>query len=117
MEGMDNMSVTDNEVIDGIACDGETLILEIYDHLDFEGAFEYDHMMILQEKLNTYIFFINTRQYVDVYPDREFSTYLIRIHFLHEIADSCRKYIRVSNEKLLSSNIKLLAYRQGSRLC
>ena len=50
------MAVTDVNVIDGIAFDDDnkTLIMEIYDHLHFEGKFEFDHIVILQDKLNTY---------------------------------------------------------------
>ena len=37
------MAVTDVNVIDGIAFDDDnkTLIMEIYDHLHFEGKFEF----------------------------------------------------------------------------
>ena len=43
------MAVTDVNVIDGIAFDDDnkTLIMEIYDHLHFEGKFEFDHIVIL----------------------------------------------------------------------
>ena len=42
------MAVTDVNVIDGIAFDDDnkTLIMEIYDHLHFEGKFEFDHIVI-----------------------------------------------------------------------
>lgn len=41
------MAVTDVNVIDGIAFDdNKTLIMEIYDHLHFEGKFEFDHIVI-----------------------------------------------------------------------
>ena len=42
------MAVTDVNVIDGIAFDDDnkTLIMEIYDHLHFEGKFEFDHFVI-----------------------------------------------------------------------
>ena len=45
------MAVTDVNVIDGIAFDDDnkTLIMEIYDHLHFEGKFEFDHIVILQD--------------------------------------------------------------------
>lgn len=51
------MAVTDSQTIDGIAYDDNatTLILEIYDHLNFDGKFEFDHLAILQDKLNSYI--------------------------------------------------------------
>ena len=49
------MAVTDVNVIDGIAFDDDnkTFIMAIYDHWHFEGKFEFDHIVILQDKLNT----------------------------------------------------------------
>ena len=106
------MAVTDVDVIDGLAFNDadKTLILEIYDHLDFEGKFEFDHLTILQDKLNTYLWYINSRQYEEVYPQREYTEFLINIHFLHHITDNCSKYIDVSNRKLSASNVRIVPY-------
>ena len=104
------MAVTDSDVVDGIAYDNETLIMEIYDHLDFEGQFEFDHLAILQDKINKYLWFIDCKQYADMYPDKEFNEYLINIHFLHELTENCKKYIDVSNEKLSLSNVKIVPF-------
>lgn len=51
------MSVVDNKTVDGIALtsDKNGIILLITDHLDWND--EYQHLMILQEKINAYIFF------------------------------------------------------------
>lgn len=116
------MAITDGDVIDGMAVErrDKTLILEIYDHLDFEGAFEWDHITLLQDKLNTYLWYIDSRQYADVYPDEQFERFVINVHFLYEITDNCRKYIDVSNQKLSASNIKILPHfkkKESSDLC
>ena len=49
------MSVLDSGTIDGMATDenGKALILLISDHLDWKN--EYDHLLRLQEKINSYI--------------------------------------------------------------
>lgn len=101
------MSVADKEIIDAVAYENDTLILEIYDHLDFEGKFEYDHMMILQEKLNMYIWFIESKQYEETYPRKDFVDYSIRIHFLCQMTELCKKYIENANKKLSSANIHI----------
>ena len=52
------MSGVDNKTVDGIALtsDKNGIILLITDHLDWND--EYQHLMILQEKINAYIFFL-----------------------------------------------------------
>ena len=94
------MAVTDVNVIDGIAFDDDnkTLIMEIYDHLHFEGKFEFDHIVILQDKLNTYLWYIESKQYADIYPDKQFDNFVINIHFRYEITENCKKYINDMDE-------------------
>ncbi len=103
------MAVTDTQTVDGIAFGSSegTLILEIYDHLDFEGKFEFDHIAILQDKLNAYIGFINSRQYEEVYPGKAFDRFIININFLNNVSENCRKYISNANFKLRESNIQI----------
>lgn len=105
------MAVTDKDVIDSIAYEEENhlLILQIYDHLGFEGKFEYDHMMILQDKLNTYIWYIESGQYKEVYPETDFLDYKykINIYFMCEITELCKNFLEHVNKKLLKKNIHI----------
>ena len=102
------MAIDDSNVIDGIAYDGEILILEVYDHLGFEGEFEFDHITILQDKLNTYLWYIDSKQYLTVYPEKTFTEFIINVHFLKGITDNCQKYIDVSNDKLQSLKVTII---------
>jgi len=95
------MAITDNDKIDGIAYEMEMLIMEIYDHLPFEGKFEFDHIDILQDKLNAYLWYIDSKQYVDVYTNIEFSEFVINIHFLYEPTEILKKYIDVKSLPML----------------
>ena len=104
------MAITDNDKIDGIAYEMEILYMEIYDHLPFDEKFEFYHIDILQDKLNTYLWYIDSKQYVDAYADIEFTEFVINIHFLHHLTDNCKKYIDVSNKKLSMSNIKIIPF-------
>ena len=49
------MAITEKDVIDSVAYENNQLLLQLYDHLDFDREFEKDHLLILQDKLNTYI--------------------------------------------------------------
>ena len=63
------MAVTDSNKIDFIGLDKESgkVILTISDHLNWED--EENHLVILQEKLNTYISFIESEEVHIEYPE------------------------------------------------
>jgi len=63
---------------------------------------------ILQDKINTYLSYINSKQYADVYPGKDFSKYLINIYFLHQLTDNFKKYIDVVNRQLSVDNIEVV---------
>lgn len=67
------MAIDNSEVIDGIAYEGNKLILQIYDHLEFDDEIVQDHLFMLQDKLNAYIWFVDSKQYEETYPDAKLS--------------------------------------------
>lgn len=62
------MAIDNTEVIDATAYEGNKLILQLYDHLEFDDEIIKEHMFMLQDKLNTYIWFIDSKQYEETYP-------------------------------------------------
>jgi hypothetical protein len=106
MEG-EIMSVVDENTLDGIGIskEGENLILLITDHLDWTN--EYEHLILLQNKINAYINFLETEQYKEVYPKKQFGLYCIEIHFKYEMTLNCSKFIDRVNEQLSENNITL----------
>ncbi|MCR5742246.1 MAG: hypothetical protein K6F92_00755 [Lachnospiraceae bacterium] len=52
------MAIDNTEVIDGIAYEEEKLILQLYNHWEFTDEIEKDHMFLLQDKLNSYIWYV-----------------------------------------------------------
>ena len=65
------MSVVDNKTIDGVALtnDKNGIILLIADHLDWSD--EYQHLMMLQRKINVYITFLEEKQYEEIYKGED----------------------------------------------
>ncbi len=98
------MSVTDSGKVDGIAVekDGKTLRLLITDHLDFSD--EMSHLLTLQNKINSYLGFIESEQYRDIYPEYGISNIIIEIHFKYKITDNCKKFIDVVNNQISALN-------------
>lgn len=101
------MSVLDTNKIDGIGIsrDGNKLILLISDHLDWSN--EYEHLIQLQNKMNSYIGFIEDQQYKEIYPNKVFSLFCIEVHFMYELTANCLKFIDVINKQLANQNISI----------
>ena len=57
------MSVVDNKTVDGVALtdDKKGIILLITDHLEWKD--EYQHLIMLQAKINAYISFLEEKQW------------------------------------------------------
>ena len=103
------MTVSDFDYVDGIAVDkdGITLIMLITDHLEWDEDFEFDHLTVLQDKINAYCNFIETDQYKDVYPHAQIERYRILIAFKYGMSENCVKYLDVIGKQLAPWNIEI----------
>ncbi len=79
-----HMSVLNKECVDGIAFDKKRncLRLLITDHLEWND--EYEHLLILQEKINSYLAFCEQKEYIKNYKDIVVDYIIFEIHFLYE---------------------------------
>lgn len=103
------MSVIDINKVDGIgkSKNDEELIFLITDHLDWSN--EYEHLKILQDKINAYIEFIESKQFISIYPDDNFNTYVIEVHFKYDITENCFKFLDTVANQVEKINIKVRA--------
>jgi len=87
------MSVENTETIDVIAVDNKTnkVVLTISDHLAWNSA---DHLMLLQEKLNSYLRFIESGELVDKYPKAKGRRVEINICFKYQMDDLGAEFLR-----------------------
>lgn len=100
-----DMSIIDSDKVDGMGKRNNELILLITDHLEWEN--EYEHLLILQNKINSYLGFIETKQYKETYPNTDFDNYVIEIHFLNDISKNCLKLLDVIANQVEEFNIKI----------
>lgn len=96
------MAITELKQIDAIGRDGCNLRLAIVDILDWE--YEDMHLEILQDKINNYLTFIETKQYVKEYGDN-YEKKIIDIFFQHGITENGIKFINVISIQLKKENI------------
>ncbi|MCG3087963.1 hypothetical protein L7D49_08545 [Sporosarcina sp. MB25] len=64
-------------------------------------------MLLLQEKINAYLSFIESGQYADHYPDERFHEFVIEIQFLHDPTEKCEEFLAVVGEQLQPFHISI----------
>lgn len=101
------MSVVETNKIDamGLGKEKDELILLITDHLDWKN--EYEHLTVLQDKINAYLGFIESKQFAETYPEKVFGNYVIEIHFKNGMIENCLKFLDVVANQVESLNIKI----------
>ncbi|MBY5400585.1 DUF6572 domain-containing protein [Rhizobium leguminosarum] len=74
------MALDETNIIDAIGVDNATgeLVLTITDHLAWTGS-DSEHLRLLQEKLNTYLGFVESGEILRIYPDVKGRAVLIDI--------------------------------------
>ena len=94
------MSITELEKIDFISIDPKGLVrLTISDHLDWDD--EELHLRTLQDKINRYIEFIESRQIYEKYSDAEGKELRIDVVSKYEFTTLGNNFIRVVNDRLV----------------
>lgn len=109
------MAVDAPNVIDGMAIDEsrKAVCLLLTDHLAWSGKgalSEYDHLLLLQEKLNAYISYLETRQYEEQYPREEIVMAVIEIHFKYDITKNCEKLLHTVQDQMGRYGIQIEAH-------
>lgn len=85
------LNVEKTNVLDSVGYDEENskLVLLLSDGMDWSD--EARHLFLLQEKLNHYIAYIETKQYLKSFPNPK--QVEIQIHFLFKETDLCLKFL------------------------
>ena len=93
------MSVEQKDKIDAISKDRETgrIRLTISDHLDWSDR---NHVLVLQEKINSYLSFIESGQIKEIYPDADSANLIIEVFLKYE-PDDCGSDFLGQTQKLL----------------
>lgn len=89
------MSIDQVDVVDSVGVDTSTghVVLTVSDHLEWDE----EHLFLLQEKLNTYLRFIEGGELLSFYPDAEGRKIRISIVFKfqpNEVAEIFLKKVR-----------------------
>jgi hypothetical protein len=91
------MSIVDTKVVDIIAVpewEPNNVILIITDHLKWgDKAEQGEHLLLLQEKINTYIALIESGEILESYPPSKGKLPIIRINGLYELPEQAEFFV------------------------
>ena len=110
------MAIDNANVIDGMAIDKEknAICLLLTDHLpwncDNNSIGEHEHLVLLQDKINAYISYLETKQYEETYPEAHFVMAVIEIHFEYEITKNCEKFLNAVQNQIGQHGIIIKAH-------
>lgn len=87
------MSVDQTNVVDAIGIDNATgdVVLTITDHLEWTGR-DNEHLLLLQEKLNTYLSFVESGEIFETYPDAKGRTVLIDVVYKYALNQQAQDF-------------------------
>ncbi|MGY4818263.1 DUF6572 domain-containing protein [Pseudomonas chlororaphis subsp. piscium] len=105
------MSITNSQVIDIWAIpdwEPDNIVLVITDHLEWGDKGEQgEHLQLLQDKLNTYVAFIESGEIYTEIPRALGKHPIIRIHGLYELPEQAEFFIDRATEVLEEVGIGL----------
>jgi hypothetical protein len=86
------MSVDQSQIIDVVSKNNKgNIVLSISDHLSWEDTEE--HLRLLQEKINTYLNFLDSGEIYDKYPDARGRHIEIEVMFHRELSMEARSFL------------------------
>ena len=94
------MSIDQPTVVDFLWKDEkkDRVVLTISDHLDWEE--EGEHLLLLQDKLNHYLEFIEGGQLLEAKPEFKGLPVLIHVAAKHPLSDQAAKFYEMVNERV-----------------
>ncbi len=88
------------------------LILYIFDDMEWssEEGKEKKHLLMLQDKINTCLAYIQRGQYKEDYPKYNFRQAIIEIRFKYAFTEHCKRYLQMVQSQISEYAIKLEVY-------
>ena len=101
------MSIEQTDRVDAIGVEDSSgkVILSIADHLDWRD--EHAHLLVLQDKLNTYVRFVESGELVSAYPNAAGKKPVIDVVTRLEIPRVCAQFFERVRPVLEAAGIEL----------
>ena len=101
------MSIIDKDKIDsiGINKDNGNVMLGISDHLDWSN--EYEHLVMLQDKINSYLNFIESEEIYESYPKAKDRKIEIILYAKYDITEKAEEFLNVAYNSIAEAGFSL----------
>ena len=88
-------NICDRQMIDAMALEENgTLVLIIFDHLQWDCAIRYRHASMLQDKINDYLEFIGSDEIDEHYSKDQYQRIVIRIIAKNSYSQYCIEFLK-----------------------
>jgi hypothetical protein len=105
------MAIDQTNVVDFIGIDpnGDEALLVISDHLEWDMSKKEDreHMYLLQEKINSYLRFVESGQIVTSYPQSKDKRIVIRVVAKYDMNSGGQRFFKKIQQALSASGYEL----------
>lgn len=101
------MSILDKDKIDsiGISKEGDLVTLAIFDHLDWEN--EYEHLLMLQDKINLYLIFPESGEVYESYPKAKGKKIGIVVYSKYDLSTKAEEFLNFAYGKVVEAGFDL----------
>ncbi len=102
------MSIADTNVVDAIGLDSQTgnVILTISDHLHWQESVQ-THLQLLQDKLNTYLRFVESGEILESYPDAKGKPVVINIVGKYPLESAGERFLSAAKSVVADAGFSL----------
>ncbi|KVD94720.1 hypothetical protein WS63_03555 [Burkholderia stagnalis] len=102
------MTILDSNTVDviGTLPERNLVVLSISDHLEW-GMETAEHLLLLQEKINTYLGYIESGEVYTSFPSAKGRNFMIRVYFKHEPDAEADTFIGRAASVLRDAGIEL----------
>jgi hypothetical protein len=103
------MSVDQTDKIDFLWKDEQSgrVMLSITDHLDWKKKNEDEHLLLLQDKLNTYLYFIESGQLWEAKPEYKGLPVVIHVRAKYRLSNEAEKFYKEVGEGIAEAGASL----------
>ena len=100
------MTIEQTDKIDFIGeSESGNIVLTVSDHLEWDK--ENEKLFLLQEKINSYLAFLESDEVLEHYPNSKYQAYIINIVSKYKPTEEAEKFLSLAKEAIIEAGFNL----------